>query len=395
MKLLLSTFFLTLTIGATCFAQSVLYGVVFDQEDGKPVSFAMVFLANTSIGTLTDESGKFSISVPKGRFELVISKLGYEKAVRELNSAIPLGQPLAIYLQKTELQLDSLEVNEERDPRWYQNLQIFKNNFLGQSENSLHTILLNEKRLILDDLSSPGFLKARSNDPLKILNKNLGYEIDYDLEIFELQSREKSLLSGGYPLFRPLLIKSKAKQKVIDKNREQAYRGSLMHFLRAVHSNTWVEEGFEVYRLQRIPNPDRPSDQEIKAMAEKLRSGEMVQFDLKAFSELSSKPKFIQILDPNPLDFSKIEFKNQEGDLVIQFEDYLFVKNTKYPPLPSYFVNFKPGRQESVIHLPTGKITIQENGNHFPAFDLFLEGYMSWLKIADLLPLDYWPNSND
>lgn len=395
MKVLLATFFLTFSIGASCFAQSVLDGVVFDQEDSKPVSFAMVFLANTSIGTLTDESGKFSLSVPKGRFELVISKLGYQKAVRELNSGISLGQPLTITLYKTELQLDSLEVNEERDPRWYQNLQIFKNNFLGQSDNSIQTVLLNEKQLILDDVTSPGYLKARSNDPLKIFNKNLGYEIDYDLAIFELQSREKSLLSGGYPLFRPLSIKSKAKQKVIDKNREQAYHGSLMHFLRAVHSNTWVEEGFEVFRLQRVPNPDRPSDQEIAAMAEKIRSGEIVQFDLKAFSELSRKPKFIQILDPNPLDFSKISSKNQEGDLVIQFEDYLFVKNTKFQPLPSYFVNFKPGRQESVIYLPTGKITIQENGNHFPAFDLFLEGYMSWLKIADLLPLDYWPNPND
>jgi hypothetical protein len=395
MKVLLATFFLTFSIGASCFAQSVLDGVVFDQEDSKPVSFAMVFLANTSIGTLTDESGKFSLSVPKGRFELVISKLGYQKAVRELNSGISLGQPLTITLYKTELQLDSLEIKEDRDPRWYQNLQIFKNNFLGQSDNSIQTILLNEKQLILDDVTSPGYLKARSNDPLKIFNKNLGYEIDYDLAIFELQSREKSLLSGGYPLFRPLSIKSKAKQKVIDKNREQAYHGSLMHFLRAVHSNTWVEEGFEVFRLQRVPNPDRPSDQEIAAMAEKIRSGEIVQFDLKAFSDLSRKPKFIQILDPNPLDFSKISSKNQEGDLVIQFEDYLFVKNTKFQPLPSYFVNFKPGRQESVIYLPTGKITIQENGNHFPAFDLFLEGYMSWLKIADLLPLDYWPNPND
>jgi hypothetical protein len=302
---------------------------------------------------------------------------------------------LTILLQKTELELDSLEINEKRDPRWYQNLQIFKNNFFGQSDNSIQTVLVNEKRLILDDLTSPGYLNARSNEPLKILNRNLGYEIDYDLVVFEYQVRERSLISGGYPLFRPTPIKSKSKQKEVDKNRLAAYHGSLMHFLRAVHSNSLNEEGFEVYRLQRIPNPDRPSDQEIAAMAEKIRTGETLQIDLKAFSELSRKPKFIQIVDPNPLDFSKITSKNQEGDIVIEFKDHLLVKNTKFPPHSSYFINFKPGRQESVIYLPEGKITIQENGNHFPAFDLFLEGYMSWLKVADLLPLDYWPNSHD
>jgi len=395
MKLFLATVFLAFSIGTSSFGQSVLEGVVYDQEDRKPISFSMVFLANTSIGTLTDESGKFSLSVPKGRFELVISKLGYQKTVKELNSGISLDLPLTIFLQKAEHQLDSLEINEKRDPRWYQNLQIFKNNFFGQSDNSIQTVLVNEKRLILDDLTSPGYLNARSNEPLKILNRNLGYEIDYDLVVFEYQVRERSLISGGYPLFRPTPIKSKSKQKEVEKNRLTAYHGSLMHFLRAVHSNSLNEEGFEVYRLQRIPNPDRPSDQEIAAMAEKIRSGETLQIDLKAFSELSRKPKFIQIVDPNPLDFSKITSKNQEGDIVIEFKDHLLVKNTKFPPHSSYFINFKPGRQESVIYLPEGKITIQENGNHFPAFDLFLEGYMSWLKVADLLPLDYWPNSHD
>lgn len=28
-------------------------------------------------------------------------------------------------------------------------------------------------------------------------------------------------------------------------------------------------------------------------------------------------------------------------------------------------------------------------------FDLFLEGYMAWLKNADLLPLDYWPSKDE
>lgn len=376
-------------------SQTLVNGVVLDEQNRNPVSFSMVFLANTSIGTLTDENGKFSLSVPKGRFDLVISKLGYQKTIRELNSAVSMDKQITIFLEKTELELNALEVNEERDPRWYQNLQVFKNNFLGQSDNSQNSVFQNEKRLILDDLTSPGYLNARSNEPLKIWNKNLGYEIEYDLVVFEYQVRERSLISGGYPLFRPILIKSKAKQKEVEKNRLAAYHGSLMHFLRAVHSNSLKKEGFEVYRLQRVPNPERPSDQEIASMAQKIRSGQMQEVDLKVFSELSRKPKFIQIVDSNPLDFSKIATKNQDGDLVIEFKDHLLVKNTNYQPIPSYFVNFKPGSQESVIHLPTGKITIQENGNHFPAFDLFLEGYMSWLKVADLLPLDYWPNSND
>ena len=52
-------------------------GIVFSEEDNEPIQGATVQIKGTSIGTITDEAGKFSLSnVPSSAQTLVISFLG-------------------------------------------------------------------------------------------------------------------------------------------------------------------------------------------------------------------------------------------------------------------------------------------------------------------------------
>ena len=65
-------------------AQKLLRGVVIDAEKNKPVQNASVFLNTTSIGTLTNEEGNFSLTIPSGRYELIVSSIGYETYTQSL-----------------------------------------------------------------------------------------------------------------------------------------------------------------------------------------------------------------------------------------------------------------------------------------------------------------------
>src|SRR5690348_5944961 len=59
-------------------AQKLLKGIVVDAEKDKAVPSASVFLNNTSIGTTANAEGKFELYMPSGKYELIVSSIGYE-----------------------------------------------------------------------------------------------------------------------------------------------------------------------------------------------------------------------------------------------------------------------------------------------------------------------------
>lgn len=68
------------------FAQtkSTIYGTVVDQNN-RPISDISVSIEGTSIGTLTDEKGQYTISLPKGEYTLVASSIEYESQKKKIS----------------------------------------------------------------------------------------------------------------------------------------------------------------------------------------------------------------------------------------------------------------------------------------------------------------------
>ena len=58
-------------------AQRTISGTVTD-PDGSPLIGASVLVKGTSVGTVTDFNGHFSLNVPEGQNTIVISYTGYE-----------------------------------------------------------------------------------------------------------------------------------------------------------------------------------------------------------------------------------------------------------------------------------------------------------------------------
>lgn len=73
----LLTSFLLLFIGCTLFAQTIrVHGTVTDKSEGTPLIGASIMIPGTTVGSITDENGKFSLEVPANSM-LEISYIGY------------------------------------------------------------------------------------------------------------------------------------------------------------------------------------------------------------------------------------------------------------------------------------------------------------------------------
>src|SRR5687767_14443203 len=85
MKAVVLVFFLAIT--QIAFAQKLIHGIVVDKEKKQPISRASVFLNNTSVGTVSDDAGRFSLRIPQGKFELIVFSIGYESFLLIVSSS--------------------------------------------------------------------------------------------------------------------------------------------------------------------------------------------------------------------------------------------------------------------------------------------------------------------
>ena len=69
--------FLALISSMTLMAQTTLRGTVLDATQGEPLIGATVMVKGTSVGSVADFDGNFTINVPKGKTQIVVSSIGY------------------------------------------------------------------------------------------------------------------------------------------------------------------------------------------------------------------------------------------------------------------------------------------------------------------------------
>ena len=75
------TFLLLIMLSTTfeAFSQHIIKGVVIDSISNEPLPFVSVFLKGTSTGTVTDNTGKFSLKLPHTNHILRITSIGYQE----------------------------------------------------------------------------------------------------------------------------------------------------------------------------------------------------------------------------------------------------------------------------------------------------------------------------
>ena len=157
-------------------------------------------------------------------------------------------------------ELDEIVITYKDPMSREQKTRMFKIGFLGTVDDEKCRIE-NENDLILRYSSEKEVLTVSSNNPIVVINRYLGYKLEYSLIHFSAEYKKYSsrLLSYyGTTQFSSLSERNKYKRR-----RRQAYLGSVLHFMRTVYDNTLPSNKFGFVENRMIAFPEKIIDRSI------------------------------------------------------------------------------------------------------------------------------------
>jgi len=98
---------LQLLFSAFSLSGQLLNGTVYDANTKEPLAYASVSIANSFSGTITNEDGYFELKVEKAQDTVIISYIGYEDQIININQK---KSPISVYLSTWEVKLDEVIV---------------------------------------------------------------------------------------------------------------------------------------------------------------------------------------------------------------------------------------------------------------------------------------------
>ncbi len=394
---------LTACTTTICAQTYILHGSVTDSATGKGVIGASVFLSNTSIGTATGNDGSFTLhSVPHGRFDLIVSSLGYNVYSQKVTPE-NIQQGLNIILSPKPNELSAVVVSVYDKAGWAKWGKDFTDFFIGTSAFATQCTIKNtgaikfrysEKRQVLD---------AFADEPLLIENKSLGYLIHYTLKAFSFGYTDRSIYFEGFPLFEEMQGSARD-QKRWAAHRKDAYYGSIMHFMRCLFENKLIESGYVVHRFAKKPNLEK---QRVKAQYSHYQSmgyseeefeNSLPPDTLRHYQAVLEQPDENYILDTALLRKDSITYATDDSTtIVLSFNNYLSVvyKNKRIPYEYLTQVLPKPSPKDfltsQINFINDNKVYVMDNGFYQPA-NIFFADYWIWSeRMSSRLPYDYWP----
>lgn len=236
------------------FTNRKIKGRVIDSQTKEPLIFANTFIDNSTLGSATDNNGEFLIeNIPRSAFDLVVSYVGYKtKTTQVAYSEREEISEIMIELEIDEIALESIQViGESRKRKSKAERRLFRkftNEFIGRSDNADDVVIENPQVLDIEILDSLNNYSVTADGRLFVQNNSLGYRIAYLLEEFRFINGQKMLV--GNAKFEEKEPRSRRQFRKWKEAREEAYNGSLQHFLNALIENKLEEEGFLVNVVQ-------------------------------------------------------------------------------------------------------------------------------------------------
>jgi hypothetical protein len=337
-------------------AQFTVSGTVLDSATREPLAGASVFCQNTTLGTVTNKQGEFSLQLKSGGYDLIFSYTGYQTQTIRATGEVTRFEILLVKEEKSMGEVVIKSSNEVKDG-WEKYGGFFVESFIGGTPNAEKCKLLNPEVLHFYFLKRSNKLRVLATEPLKIANEALGYNLSYQLDSFIYNYNNNISLYRGYCLYTEMEGTDSLKTNWTA-NRKNAYEGSKLHFMRSYYDSTLTEDGwliemlddFDNKKFNKVPNP----------------------YDTLFYTGLDSASTEIEIWFPKKLSLTYTK-KRPEPEYLKKF------KLSKYVAAPSSYVDI------------LNWIAIKENGYYYDQKDWVTQGYWSWKNLADQLPYDYTP----
>ncbi|OIQ38150.1 MAG: hypothetical protein BM563_06925 [Bacteroidetes bacterium MedPE-SWsnd-G1] len=224
-------------------------GHIYDINTKEPLVGATIYLDGTTLGTNSDFEGFFKLDIRNANnAKVIISYIGYDTRVF---SILELDPNLPIHLTESNNQIPEVKLKFDMWSR-SKKLHIFKQEFLGKEFPASRCKIENEKDIVLIHNANEGTLTAYSKKPIRIINKYLGYEVNYNLIDFEIEfsnhfkgsSTPVNVYYAGTSFYSEL--DEKTRNSILN-NRKRSYKGSLLHFMRSLSNKELNESKFVLY----------------------------------------------------------------------------------------------------------------------------------------------------
>ena len=131
---------------------------------------------------------------------------------------------------------------------WEKYGNFFTNQFIGESKLAKECTLRNPEVLHFLYYKKSNRLKVLADEPIVVINPNLGYEIRYQLDSFVYYYNTQYYLYRGYSFFTEL-TGDDSLRAVWVKNRQAAYQGSRLQFMHNYYDSTLTENGWLINLL--------------------------------------------------------------------------------------------------------------------------------------------------
>lgn len=392
---------LFLLLPCTLLAQFTISGKVVNHDDSHLVANASVFLNNATIGGKTDDGGVFQLhNIKPGKYELIVSLVGFSPFSRSVtveNADVSLAD---IFLYPRVVALNEVTVTSKEDPNRQSYIDLFKSQFLGNSELAKACKIINPELLDLKYDEKTKTLVGSSVDFLTIENKGLGYRIKYLLSNFTLNNNQNAgqFYYEGSVLFEELKGHD-SEEKKWQERRAEVYANSSAHFLRSAINNRLGQEGFTVLRFRM--NPERPADSLINAKIKvfSLLNDQSQYRDSLAFWIKKSKlskllPKQVPLLATSK---DLIEKTGKHGLYALKCDkDAIYVVYNKSHQFKANSLSHLYDQNNIsstlvIFNVPT--VYFDRNGSITSPGSLTYSGAWANKRIAELLPVNYEPGS--
>lgn len=331
-------------------------GQVVDQKTGLAMPGASVFCQNTTVGTTSNNEGRFFLRMGNGGYDMIISYTGYETKVIRISNGNKTNDSLHIELKEQDKSMGEVVVAGSAlvADGWNKYGQFFFDNFIGTSPNAQQCTIENKEALKFYFYKKRNKLKVRCDSNLVVINNALGYRIKFQLDSFVYEYGGDVASSTGYPFFEEL-PGSAEQMDTWKQNRLTTYLGSRLHFMRCWYDSTLTDEGFSIEML------DSANNKKATALKD--------PYDGKIYSVDS-------------------------GEVEININGKIRITYTNRPPDKKYLTDLKfPAGMKQQISIAeiAGGFVIDENGYFYDQTNLTNLGYWSWKKFAETVPYDYNP----
>lgn len=362
-------------------------GTVVNDADQK-IGNVNIYIDGTKIGTTSKEDGSFTLSLPaKSSGNVIFQKEHYE-TFTTLSSEV-MGKTLKVILLKSN-DIEEVTIIPYTEEAYGNYIHYFLEQFIGYDREQVR--IKNQRTLKFAYDKKNKTLKVKAPKTLIIENKNLGYEIEYNLVNFSADFDSKMVNCSGTSLFRE--VKSNPKIRL---NRMNAYEGSLLHFFRSIYNNTVAADQFIVNHVVKVPNPKYPTEEELRTLkdfTETVKLTKTVSFpdhilDISQRKN-NQKPYALAIIKTMIPDSDYV--KRGSDGILFSFKDMLQVNYKKYDYelKGKEFIKSKNMVVLSSFLHPEGEtFEVSKDGNITTPDLLITEGDFTKNKIENMLPLDY------